>query len=166
MVMCDGDGDGKNEVFLMTASHLLAFRVENRQMVQIAEMVLPKGRNYVRLNSMDLGRNGRHELIVSAALKKEPRSLIVGFDGGKFSVQEDSIPYFLGVLNMPPAFAPTLVGQGVGRIKYLNSKIQPHCQSLSRRRTPMSEWPTGRCFPDRTHRRGCCGSTGATRDTR
>ena len=85
---------------------LFRSRVENRQMVQIAEMVLPKGRNYVRLNSMDLGRNGRHELIVSAALKKEPRSLIVSFDGGKFSVQEDNIPYFLGVLNMPPAFAP------------------------------------------------------------
>lgn len=129
MVVCDGDGDGKNEVFLMTASHLLAFRVENRQMVQIAEMVLPKGRNYVRLNSMDLGRNGRHELIVSAALKKEPRSLIVGFDGGKFSVQEDNIPYFLGVLNMPPAFAPTLVGQGVGRIKYLDSKIHQMIRS-------------------------------------
>lgn len=123
MVVCDGDGDGKNEVFLMTASSLVAYRVENRQMVQIAEMALPKGRNYVRLNSMDLNRTGRHELIVAAAVKKDPRSLIVSFEGGKFTVVEDNIPYFLGVLNMPPTFGATLVGQGVGRIKYMESKI-------------------------------------------
>lgn len=123
MVVCDGDGDGKNEVFLMTASSLVAYRVENRQMVQIAEMALPKGRNYVRLNSMDLNRTGRHELIVAAAVKKDPRSLIVSFEGGKFTVVEDNIPYFLGVLNMPPTFSATLVGQGVGRIKYMESKI-------------------------------------------
>ena len=53
----------------------------------------------------------------------------MSFDGGKFSVQEDNIPYFLGVLNMPPAFAPTLVGQSVGRIKYLDSKIHQMIKS-------------------------------------
>jgi len=124
MVVCDGDGDGQNEIFIMTDSSLVAYRVMNGEMRQIAEMTLPRGRNYVRLNSMDINRNGRHELVIAAAIDKEPRSLIVGFEDGKFSIEAEHIPFFLGVLNMPPAFSPTLVGQGVGRTKYLASKIQ------------------------------------------
>lgn len=123
MVVCDGDGDGQNEVFLMTDSTVIAFRVINGEMRQVASFDLPRGRNYLRLNSLDVNRNGRHELIISAALDKDPRSLILTFDGAKFSIQQDAIPYFLGVLNMPPVFTPTLVGQGVGKVKYLDSKI-------------------------------------------
>ena len=123
MVVCDGDGDGKNEIFVMTDGSLIAFRVEDSQMMKIAEMDLPKGRNYLRLNSMDLNRNGQHELIISAALDKDPRSLIVSFEGSRFQIQADPIPFFLGVLNMPPTFSPTLVGQGVGRVKYMDSRI-------------------------------------------
>lgn len=123
MVVCDGDGDGQNEVFLMSATSLIAYRINEGEMRQVAEMELPKGRNYVRLNSMDLNRNGQHELIIAAAIDKDPKSLIVEFDGSKFAVQQDFIPYFLGVLNMPPAFTTTLVGQGVGRIKYMESTI-------------------------------------------
>ncbi len=129
MVVCDGDGDGKNEVFLMTDSTLVAYRIQEGQMRQIAEMQLPPNRNYVRLNSIDLNRNGRHELIVSAAIDKDPRSLIVEFNGSSFSIQQDFIPYFLGVLNMPPSYASTLVGQGVGRIKYMESKIHQMVKS-------------------------------------
>jgi TolB-like protein len=124
MVVCDGDGDGQNEIFVMTDSSLIAYRVMNGEMRQIAEMTLPRSRNYVRLNSMDINRNGRHELVIAAAIDQEPRSLIVGFEDGKFSIEAEHIPFFLGVLNMPPTFSPTLVGQGVGRTKYLASKIQ------------------------------------------
>ena len=123
MVVCDGDGDGKNEVFLMTDSTLIAYRVTNGEMRQIAELDLPKNRNYVRLNSIDINRDGRHELVIAAAQDKTPRSLLVDFSENGFSIQEDSIPYFLGVLNVPPAFSPTLVGQEVGRTKYLDSSI-------------------------------------------
>ncbi|WP_028577010.1 FG-GAP-like repeat-containing protein [Desulfomicrobium escambiense] len=122
MVVCDGDGDGKNEVFLMTDSSLFAYRVTNGEMRQVAELELPKNRNYVRLNSIDLNRDGRHELVVSSAIDQKPSSLIAEFNGN-LSITEDNIPYFLGVLNMPPAFTPTLVGQGVGKTKYMQSSI-------------------------------------------
>ncbi|MDP3429890.1 MAG: VCBS repeat-containing protein, partial [Desulfomicrobium sp.] len=123
MVVCDGDGDGQNEIFIMTDGSLIAYRMMNGEMRQVAEMDLPRGRNYVRLNSMDINRDGRHELVIAAALDKDPRSLIVEFDGNKLAIQSDPIPYFLGVLNMPPAFTPTLVGQKVGKTKYLASSI-------------------------------------------
>ena len=122
MVVCDGDGDGKNEVFLMTSSSIIAYKVAEGQMQQVAEMNLPNGRNYVRLNSIDLNRDGRHELVIAAAAEQNPYSLIIGFDNG-FSILQDRIPYFLGVLNMPPTFSPTLVGQSVGRVKYMESQI-------------------------------------------
>lgn len=128
MVVCDGDGDGKNEVFVMTDDTLLAYRVTDGQMKQIADMKLPSNRNYVRLNSIDINRDGRHELVIAGAMDKDPKSLIVGFDG-KFAIEEDFIPYFLGVLNMPPAFTPTLVGQGVGKTKYMQSSIHQMVKS-------------------------------------
>lgn len=123
MVVCDGDGDGKNEVFMLTDSSLLAFQVTAGQMTQIAELNLPSGRNYVRLNAIDLNRDGSHELIVSAVLDKDPRSLIIGFADNRLAIQTDNIPFHLGVINLPPTFTPTLVGQKVGRVKYLDSKI-------------------------------------------
>jgi TolB-like protein len=129
MVVCDADGDGKNEVFLMTDSTLIAYQVVEGQMRQLAELTLPRNLNYVRLNSIDLNRDGRHSLVIASAMDKDPRSLIVSFDGKKLAIEEDRIPFFLGVLNMPPAFTPTLVGQGVGRLKYLDSKIHQMVKS-------------------------------------
>ena len=123
MVVCDGDGDGKNEVFIMTDTRLYAYQVVEGQMRQLVELELPKNRNYLRLNSIDLNRDGRHELVIAAASDKDPSSLIAAFENGKLVIQQDRIPYFLGVLNMPPAFTPTLVGQGVGRVKYMESTI-------------------------------------------
>lgn len=129
MVVCDGDGDGQNEVFIMTDSTLIAYRVTNGEMRQLASFELPQGRNYVRLNSMDLNKNGQHELIIASALDKDPKSLIVGFSNNRFEIQTDLIPYFLGVLNLPPTFSPTLVGQDVGRAKYMDSKIHQMAKS-------------------------------------
>ncbi len=123
MVVCDGDGDGKNEIFIMTDTRLFAYQVAGGQMRQLAELELPKNRNYLRLNSIDLNRDGRHELVIASAIDKDPKSLIAGFDGSKLTITQDFIPYFLGVLNMPPTFTPTLVGQGVGRVKYMESTI-------------------------------------------
>jgi TolB-like protein len=128
MVVCDGDGDGKNEVFVMTDDTLLAYRMSNGEMRQIAEMKLPSSRNYLRLNSIDINRDGRHELVIAGAMGQDPKSTIIGFDG-KFAIEEDFIPYFLGVLNMPPAFTPTLVGQGVGKAKYMQSSIHQMVKS-------------------------------------
>jgi TolB-like protein len=128
MVVCDGDGDGLNEVFLMTDNSLIAYRVANGEMRQVAEMELPKNRNYVRLNSIDINRDGSHELVIASAIDQAPSSLIAKFDG-KLSIVEDSIPYFLGVLNMPPSFMPMLVGQGVGKAKYMQSSIHQMVKS-------------------------------------
>jgi TolB-like protein len=123
MVVCDGDGDGRNEVFMLTETTLFAYHVDQSQLKEIANLELPKQTNFVRLNSIDLNRDGLHELVIAGAMDKDPRSLIVEFKDRKLTIQEDRIPYFLGVLNMPPTFSPTLVGQGVGRAKYLDSKI-------------------------------------------
>lgn len=129
MVVCDGNGDGKNEIFIMTDARLYAFQVVEGQMRQLAELELPKNRNYVRLNSIDLNRDGDHELVIAAAVGKDPDSLIAGFENGKLTLLHEHIPYFLGVLNMPPAFTPTLVGQSVGRVKYMESTIHQMVKS-------------------------------------
>lgn len=123
MVVCDGDGDGQNEVFILTDTALIAYRVDQGQMVKITELDLPKNRNYLRLSSIDLNRDGSHELVISAVLDQDPRSLIVSFADNRLTIKDDLIPLHLGVVNLPPTFTPTLVGQKVGRIRYLDSTI-------------------------------------------
>lgn len=126
MVVCDGNGDGKNEIFLLNDSELFAYVVTGGQMVQMAKLELPKSRNYLRLNALDINRDGQSELIIAAAEDKDPVSMIIGFNG-VFTIQDDRIPYFLGVVNLPPTFSPTLVGQRTGKVKYLDSAI---CQMI------------------------------------
>lgn len=123
MVVCDGDGDGQNEVFILTETSLVAYRVDQGQILKIAELDLPKNRSYLRLSAIDLNRDGSSELVVSAVLEQDPRSLIVTFADNRFSIQTDNIPLHLGVVNLPPTFTPTLVGQKVGRLRYLDSTI-------------------------------------------
>ncbi|NLY41647.1 MAG: VCBS repeat-containing protein [Desulfovibrionales bacterium] len=123
MVVCDGDGDGKNEIFIMTESAVIVFQVEGEEMRKVTEFELPKNRNYVRLNTMDLNRDGTSELIIAGVQGKEPKSLILGYANKQLTILTDNIPYHLGVLSLPPTFTPTLVGQKTGRGKYLNSTI-------------------------------------------
>ncbi|GAB1409165.1 VCBS repeat-containing protein [Desulfovibrionales bacterium] len=123
MVVCDGDGDGKNEIFVMTESAVFVFQIEGEEMRKVTEFELPKNRNYVRINTMDINRDGKSELILAAVQGKDPKSLILGYDNKKLTILTNDIPYHLGVLNLPPTFTPTLVGQKTGRGKYLNSTI-------------------------------------------
>jgi len=123
MVVADGEGDGRNEVFLVTEDKLLAYRVENGELRKVAETTYPGRLNVLRISSLDIDRDGKAEIILTGMDDKSPFSTIYGLEGGRLVIKDDSIPFFLATVNLPPDFTPTLVGQKTGFPKFLEGPI-------------------------------------------
>jgi len=117
MVVCDADGDGKNEIFLMTPKELQAYSIQNGQMRPMTTFELDRRVNYLRLSSLDINRDGSTELILTGLDENGPISTIMDYKAGRFSINQDRLPFFLAVLNLPPTFTPALVGQKPGATK-------------------------------------------------
>ena len=124
MTIGDGDGDGKNEVFLLTSTGISAYRFVDGKLKHLATMELTTKTMYIRLEMADLDRDGVDELIVGSyqmeparatrAPEGTPRSHILSFNGGKFKFLLKDHNQFLGVLRMPPTYMPILVEQKKG----------------------------------------------------
>jgi len=123
MVVCDGDGDGKTEIFILTSTEIQAYRVENNEMRPVATHSIPKSIDYLRLSCLDINKDGSTEIILAGADGKRALSTVLGLKGNRFEVIEDNIPMLLTVMNLPPTFMPTLVGQKAGKLKFLEGTV-------------------------------------------
>ncbi|WP_319581608.1 VCBS repeat-containing protein [uncultured Pseudodesulfovibrio sp.] len=125
MYVADGDGDGRNEVFILQESAISAYRLKDNKLEHLTTFDLPANVMSVRLEVADLNRDGMPEFIVGAyrfesqggirAPRGKPQSCILSFEGGKFKYLVQSVDRFLGVLRLPPAYAPVLVAQKKGQ---------------------------------------------------
>ena len=115
MVAGDADNDGKNEIFVLDDRRVYAYTLVNNRLVPLAEYKAPVSYQCLNINIMDLNRDGFQEIIVSAIQDEFVRSFILNFDGKKFSVKAEKIPFFLNVVRTPPEYMPTLIGQKLGR---------------------------------------------------
>ena len=133
MCVGDGDGDGKNEVFLLTKDGLAAYRYMDGKLKFLQKMDLSPSTEYIRLELVDLDRDGVPELVVGSyqmmyqKLTNAPegtvKSHILSFKGGKFQFLVKDYKKFLGVLRMPPTFMPVMVAQGKGVRNLFDSKV-------------------------------------------
>lgn len=126
MLVTDGDGDGKNEVFILQKAAISAYRFREGRLEHLSTFELGANLTNIRLEGADLDRDGIPELVVGAyqyqsaagatqAPNGSPRSCILSFEGGKFKYLVERYPRFLGVLRLPPAYTPILVAQKKGR---------------------------------------------------
>ncbi len=113
MEVADLDGDGQNEVALLSKNTIHVYRWSNQGLKPLGEQKLPAGLMPMLLRSIDLNRDGVSELVVSTydTDYTVPRSFLFSFKGGTFSTLSDRIPWYLNVVRMPPDFMPVLVGQ-------------------------------------------------------
>lgn len=128
MITGDFDGDGKNEVVIMSKNDLYVYRWAD-MLQPLAEYRLPRSQITLALNSIDLDRDRVPEIVVtsvgidsdrttskdSASMlyteSDKPYSYVLSFKGGKFREIASRLPFYLNVVKMPPLYAPTLVGQ-------------------------------------------------------
>ncbi len=112
MEVVDADGDGKNEVILLSDTNLYAYRMEEgAKLAPLGEFKLPATDKPLCLRALPHA-GGRAKLVVSMVDRTGiPASAIFTFDGRNFKQEAKNVKYFLNVVKLPPDYRPTLIGQ-------------------------------------------------------
>lgn len=112
MIIADLDGNGDNEVVMMTKNDIYVYRWSAGRLEQVAKYEAPPSLTCLRVDVMDLNNDGNKEIIVPAAgPDSDPRSFILSFKDGKLSEFRERIGLFINVLRLAPSYMPTLVAQ-------------------------------------------------------
>ena len=109
----DVDGDGKNELVVIDQRNLYVFRYNGEKLTLLQKMEAAYHYDFLTLDVADLNRNGHAEMIVTAVVNDEIRSLILEYEEGKFRKVTDRSEWFLRVIEHPKE-GPILMGQSRG----------------------------------------------------
>ena len=123
MVVGDADGNGRNEIFILTDNKILAYHVVENRLMPLGEYAAAPRFQCLNINMLDLDRDGFQEIIVSAIMEETPRSFILNFIDGRFVMVEDRIPLYLNVVRIPPEYSDTLIGQRKGRQRLFDASV-------------------------------------------
>ncbi|MEF2146462.1 MAG: FG-GAP-like repeat-containing protein [Desulfovibrionaceae bacterium] len=114
MAVCDGDGDGKNEIFILGDHVVYAYRYDQGKLAPAGEYPMARMAELISISGLDMDKNGSSELIVTAYRDDEPYSTILSYTGSGFKAKRENIHMFLNVVRTPPTYTPTLIGQPKG----------------------------------------------------
>ncbi len=111
MELVDLDADGKQEVVILSEKNLRAYRWNDTRLDEIGSFTFNTSLNPLIVRSFE--RNGKPFIAVATydKISKEPRGFVYTFNNGTFTQYGKSLPYFINVVKLPPAFKPTLIGQ-------------------------------------------------------
>ncbi|MCF8030968.1 MAG: hypothetical protein K9K39_08745 [Desulfohalobiaceae bacterium] len=107
----DANGDGRQEIFLLQEHAVKAFVMRDSGLEHLATF---EAGSRIKALTLDLSAPDSDEsrkIVVSALRNKRPRSFILSFRGGEFSVVDKEINLLFRVARIPPEYAPRLVGQ-------------------------------------------------------
>lgn len=126
MCVGDFDGDKRNEVAILGPHHLYIYRFDkNGQMTKLAETVVSMSNENFLIRTIDLDHNGTLELVVNTFQEdnNRPQTFFYTFAGGKLREYCQRSEYFANVVNLPPNFTPTLIGQAWDSLKLFQPGI-------------------------------------------
>ncbi len=115
----DANGDGKNEVFILSYHKVYAYLLINNKLKEIGEYEFGKNIMGLNINLFDSNRDGYCEVFISAIdTEGDPSSLVLTFKNNKFRIKEKRLKFYINVKRIPPDYSKRIVGQGpgIGRI--------------------------------------------------
>jgi TolB-like protein len=106
----DLDGDGTEEIVLLTSSALMLYRNEEGHFRMLATLDLPKHLRYHAVTLGDLNNNGLQELYISASNGDRPDTSILEWNGKKITTLAEHLSWYLRTMTAPNT-PVVLVGQ-------------------------------------------------------
>lgn len=115
----DFDGNGRNQVAVLSDHKMYIYEWNGGKLKQLAEHTVSMANQAFSMRAIDLNRDKAKELVVTTFNTEDnrPYSYIYSFKGGQLREYAPRSEYFLNVVNMPPNFTPTLVGQSWDGLK-------------------------------------------------
>ena len=112
-------GNGTNQVAVLGEHKLYIYEWNGGKMKQLAEHTISMTNLTFSMRAIDLNRDRAKELVITTFNEEDNRaySFIYTFQGGKLREYAPRSEYFLNVVNLPPNFSPTLVGQSWDGVK-------------------------------------------------
>ena len=120
MAVADFNGDGKNEIALLSGNHLRIYVWDqDGKLKLLGETLISRSNKNFSMRAIDLNRDGAMDIVVATFEEESnrPYSYFYSFKGNSFTQVAERIPYFVSVMRLPPTFTPTLVGQGWDSLK-------------------------------------------------
>jgi hypothetical protein len=112
MEICDADGDGLNEIFIIDKFNLYAYRFENGRLTPLASTRVNLNLENLTIRSFDVKGDGSRWLLVSCIDNEQfPRSRVYSFNGKELNLEMSNIRYFLNVVRDYQTGEDMLLGQ-------------------------------------------------------
>lgn len=106
----DLNGDGREEIVLLTKSSLMIYRIDDGQFRMLATVNLPNHLRYHSVTLGDLNKNGLQEIYISASNQDLPDSSALEWDGKKVTFLFEHARWYLRTMTSPGE-PPELIGQ-------------------------------------------------------
>lgn len=106
----DLDGDGKEEIVLLTTNSLMLYRQDESQFRMLATINLPNHLRYHSVTLGDLNKNGLQEIYISGSNGDLPDTTAMEWNGKKMTTLFEHARWYL-VTMVAPNEPPMLIGQ-------------------------------------------------------
>lgn len=106
----DLNGDGSDEILLLTTTGLLLYHEIEGQFQQVDQIDLPGYLRYHSVTSADLNGNGIHEIYIAGSNGDIPATTILEWSGQNWRSLWTNLPWYLRVMDDGTA-SPLLLGQ-------------------------------------------------------
>ncbi len=119
MTYADIDGDGKNELIIISLKRVYVYELLQNQIRLLAMYEGNDEDNFIRVYAYDLNGDGKKEIVVSDLRFAQAASLALEYQGGNFKTVFEKSPWLLNVIDWEGK--PTLIGEA-----YMGREIDYH----------------------------------------
>ncbi|MBU4151878.1 MAG: VCBS repeat-containing protein, partial [Proteobacteria bacterium] len=132
MEIGDVDADGQDEYVVASSRDVRVYRKVDNRFQKVGQVSLSNRFSIHCVSLSDLNNNGRQEIYVSAADAKEPRSLVIEWDGKEFAHLADNVSWYLRVIEIPgegkvlagqKSGIKSIITKGVYRVDLSNGQV-------------------------------------------